>query len=79
MQESTMSDVYQGYEQTQGYEGKIAVAPFFSMRRLRLIYNELQGTTEFNFMNFDDFKHHILASVVPQIELNKWQSLAARR
>lgn len=55
------------------------VAPFFSMRKLRLIYNELTNTTEFEFTNFDDFKHQVLNSVAPQLELNKWQAIAARR
>lgn len=55
------------------------VAPFFSMRKLRLIYNELTNTSEFDFTNFDDFKHQVLNSVAPQLELNKWQAIAARR
>lgn len=55
------------------------VAPFFSMRKLRLIYNELTNTTEFDFTTFDDFKHQVLNSVAPQLELNKWQAIAARR
>lgn len=55
------------------------VAPFFSMRKLRLIYNELTNTTEFDFTSFDDFKHQVLNSVAPQLELNKWQAIAARR
>lgn len=55
------------------------VAPFFSMRKLRLIYNELINSNEFEFTNFDAFKHQVLNSVAPQLELNKWQSIAARR
>lgn len=55
------------------------VAPFFSMRKLRLIYNELTGSNEFEFSTFDDFKHQVLNSVAPQLELNKWQAIAARR
>jgi hypothetical protein len=55
------------------------VAPFFSMRKLRLIYNELTNSTEFEFTTFDAFKHQVLNSVAPQLELNKWQSIAARR
>ncbi|MGB3726746.1 MAG: hypothetical protein WA981_13330 [Glaciecola sp.] len=55
------------------------VAPFFSMRKLRLIFNELNGTEEFEFTTFDDFKHQVLNSVAPQLELNKWQAIAARR
>lgn len=55
------------------------VAPFFSIRKLRLIYNELANTAEFEFNNFDAFKHQVLNSVAPQLELNKWQTIAARR
>lgn len=55
------------------------VAPFFSMRKLRLIYNELINSSEFEYANFDAFKHQILNSVAPQLELNKWQAIAARR
>lgn len=55
------------------------VAPFFSMRKLRLVYNELMGTGEFEFNTFDDFKHQVLNSVAPHLELNKWQAIAARR
>lgn len=56
-----------------------AIAPFFSMRKLRLIYNELSDTAEFEYSNFDEFKHQVLNSVAPQLELNKWQAIAARR
>lgn len=55
------------------------MAPFFSMRKLRLIYNELSGTEHFEYRTFDDFKHQVLNSVAPQLELNKWQAIAARR
>jgi hypothetical protein len=55
------------------------IAPFFSMRKLRLIYNELTNTSEFEFATFDAFKQQVLSSVAPQLELNKWQSIAARR
>ena len=55
------------------------VSPFFSMRKLRLIYNELTNTTEFEFSTFDDFKHKVLNSVAPQLELNRWEAIAARR
>lgn len=55
------------------------VAPFFSMRKLRLIYNQLTETNEFEFKTFDAFKHQVLNSVAPQLELNKWQAIASRR
>lgn len=55
------------------------VVPFFSMRKLRLIYNELAESANFEFNNFEDFKHQVLSSVVPQLELNKWQAIASRR
>lgn len=55
------------------------LAPFFSMRKLRLIYNQLVDTKEFEFNSFDAFKHQVLNSVAPQLELNKWQAIAARR
>ncbi|MFT6268203.1 MAG: hypothetical protein ACJAVV_001008 [Alphaproteobacteria bacterium] len=55
------------------------IAPFFSMRKLRLIYNELATSTEFEYTTFDAFKHQVLNSVAPQLELNKWQAIAARR
>jgi len=57
----------------------LPVAPFFSMRKLRLVYNELMGSGEFEFSTFDQFKHQVLNSVAPQLELNKWPSIAARR
>lgn len=55
------------------------VAPFFSMRKLRLVYNELVGDSSFEYKNFEAFKHQVLSSVAPQVELNKWQGIAARR
>jgi len=55
------------------------IAPFFSMRKLRLIYNQLHDKKEFEFQSFDAFKHQVLNSVAPQLELNKWQAIAARR
>lgn len=55
------------------------VAPFFSMRKLRLTYNQLQASEQFEFSTFDAFKHQVLNAVAPQIELNKWQAIAARR
>ena len=55
------------------------VTPFFSMRQLRLVFNELKGNEEFEFTSFDAFKHNVLSSVAPQIELSKWQSIASRR
>ena len=64
---------------TNKSNASIAVVPFFSMRKLRLVYNELMGSGEFEFSNFDEFKHQVLNSVAPQLELNKWQAIAARR
>ncbi len=55
------------------------VAPFFSMRKLRLIYNQLIDDTSFEYNDFESFKHQVLNSVAPQVELNKWQAIAARR
>lgn len=60
-------------------QASLAAAPFFSMRKLRLVYNELTGSGEFEFSTFDEFKHQVLNSVAPQLELNKWQAIAARR
>ncbi|MFT5997268.1 MAG: hypothetical protein ACI9RV_002879, partial [Glaciecola sp.] len=34
---------------------------------------------DFEFSNFDAFKYQVLNSVAPQLELNKWQTIAARR
>ncbi|MFC4699498.1 hypothetical protein ACFO4O_04930 [Glaciecola siphonariae] len=61
---------------THGYA---QVVPFFSMRKLRLIYNELSIRNDFEFNDFDAFKHHVLSSVAPQLELGKWQAIASRR
>ncbi len=82
MQESFMPiSGYSGDQVAYNTESFITmgVAPFFSMRKVRLIYNELAGTTDFEFKNFDAFKHRVLNSVAPQLELNKWQAIAARR
>lgn len=54
-------------------------APFFSMRKLRVIYNELADSSGFEYADFDAFKHQILNATAPQLELNKWQAIAARR
>lgn len=54
-------------------------APFFSMRKLRVIYNELVDSTGFEYSDFDSFKYQVLNSTAPQLELNRWQSIAARR
>ena len=43
------------------------------------IYNELIGSSGFEFDSYDAFKHQVLSSVAPQLELNKWQAIAARR
>lgn len=56
-----------------------AIIPFFSVRKLRLIYNELNGSSGFEFSTYDAFKHQVMSSVAPQIELNKWQAIASRR
>ncbi|MBF7072937.1 hypothetical protein ISG33_05940 [Glaciecola sp. MH2013] len=55
------------------------ILPFFSVRKLRLIYNELNGTNGFEFSSYDAFKSQVMSAVAPQIELNKWQSIASRR
>lgn len=55
------------------------VIPFFSMRKLRLVFNELNDNVDFEFANFDAFKQHVLSCAAPQLELNKWQAIAARR
>ncbi len=55
------------------------LAPFFSIRKLRLIYNELHGTNDFEYHSFDAFKHHVLSAAAPQLELNKWQAISSRR
>jgi len=74
------STMYQGDINNFAYANAAGVtAPFFSMRKLRLIYNELTGSEQFEYHTFDDFKHQVLNSVAPQLELNKWQAIAARR
>lgn len=60
------------------YENSI-ISPMFSIRKLRLVYNELSSSDDFEFNSFDQFKQNILASVSPDIELGKWQAIAARR
>jgi hypothetical protein len=55
------------------------IVPFFSIRKLRLIYNELNETSDFEYHSFDSFKHQVMSSVSPQIELNRWQVIASRR
>jgi hypothetical protein len=59
--------------------GQVALVPFFSMRKLRIVFNELRGQTDFEFSDFDAFKHHVLSSAAPQLELSKWQAIASRR
>ncbi|MGQ8365826.1 hypothetical protein [Glaciecola sp. 1036] len=71
-------DFYTSDSLDNGRYGSI-VTPFFSMRQLRLVYNELKGNTEFEYDDFDAFKHNVLSSTVPQLELSKWQTIAARR
>jgi len=55
------------------------IVPFFSIRKLRIIYNELNDTCDFEYHSFDSFKHQVMSSVSPQLELNKWQAIASRR
>ncbi|MEM0910010.1 MAG: hypothetical protein AAGJ37_03490 [Pseudomonadota bacterium] len=55
------------------------LSPYFSMRKLRMVYNELALADEFEFKNFDEFKQTVLSSPVPQLELSKWQAIASRR
>lgn len=55
------------------------VVPFFSIRKLRVVYYELQGNAEFGFTSFEAFKQDVLSSIAPQLELNRWESLASRR
>lgn len=55
------------------------LTPYFSMRKLKMVYNELVGTNELEFANFDEFKQTVLSSPVPQLELSKWQAIASRR
>jgi len=56
-----------------------SIDPFFSIRKLRLIYNELHSTNDFEYHSFDAFKHHVLSAAAPQLELNKWQAISSRR
>nr|WP_297349336.1 hypothetical protein [uncultured Glaciecola sp.] len=56
-----------------------SIVPFFSIRKLRVIYNELNLTSDFEYPSFDSFKHQVMSSVSPQLELNKWQAIASRR
>jgi hypothetical protein len=56
-----------------------SIGPFFSIRKLRLIYNELHSTNDFEYQSFDAFKHHVLSAAAPQLELNKWQAISSRR
>jgi hypothetical protein len=80
--EAELMQAYQSSAQPRLYgmgSVGIAIVPFFSMRKLRLIYNELADSTNFEFTNFEDFKHQVLSSVVPQLELNKWQAISSRR
>ncbi|MDT0581335.1 MULTISPECIES: hypothetical protein [Alteromonadaceae] len=77
------ADYKQGYADegisSMGTEIDSAILPFFSVRKLRLIYNELIGSSGFEFDSYDAFKHQVMSSVAPQLELNKWQAIAARR
>ena len=59
--------------------GMPQLTPFFSMRKLRLVFNQLADVAGFEYHNFEAFKHHVLSSVSPHIELSKWQSIASRR
>lgn len=82
MRESVLPnhDYFGGYEANSFDEALTQrIAPFFSMRKLRLVYNELTSSAEFEYSTFDAFKHQVLSSVAPQLELNKWQAIAARR
>lgn len=56
-----------------------SIVPFFSIRKLRLIYNELHSTSDFEYHSFDAFKHQVMSSAAPQLELNKWQAISSRR
>lgn len=53
--------------------------PFFSVRKLRIIYNELHELQDFEYHSFDEFEHQVMSSVAPQAELNKWQAISSRR
>lgn len=62
-----------------GANGSLSVVPFFSIRKLRLVFNELARSENFEYGDFDAFKHHVLSCATPQLELSKWQAIAARR
>ena len=80
MRESIIPSVdYVNSESTNDPFIASGVAPFFSMRKLRLIYNQLVESNEFEYKTFAAFKHQVLNSVAPQLELNKWQAIASRR
>jgi hypothetical protein len=55
------------------------IVALFSIRKLRVIYNELNLTSDFKYPSFDSFKHQVMSSGSPQLELNKWQAIASRR
>ena len=55
------------------------IVPFFSIRKLRIIYNELNDTNNFEYDSFEAFKHQVMSSAAPHLELNKWQAIASRR
>ncbi len=61
------------------YRLNVGIVPFFSIRKLRLIYNELNQMQDFEYSSFDAFQHQVMSSVVPQLELNKWQAISSRR
>ncbi|MFQ3249668.1 MAG: hypothetical protein ACI9O6_001476 [Glaciecola sp.] len=56
-----------------------SIVPFFSVRKLRLIYNELHWSSDFEYHTFDAFEHQVMSSATPQLELNKWQAISSRR
>ncbi|WP_371193145.1 hypothetical protein [Glaciecola sp. SC05] len=76
--EAALLQAYQPQAQGFGHSGPFIV-PFFSMRKLRLVFNELADNESFEYANFEAFKHHVLSAVAPQLELSKWQAIAARR
>jgi hypothetical protein len=55
------------------------IVHFFSIRKLRVIYNELTDTSNFEYHSFEAFKHQVMSSAAPHLELNKWQTIASRR
>ena len=61
------------------YHLNASIVQFFSIRKLRIIYNELNDTSDFEYPTFDAFKHQVMSSVAPQMEMNKWQAIASRR